>query len=201
MSRKSLKHHEIINIISSEIYSKIKLIDGTIFPDNPLGVRLDKDTEFLAEASHHFDENNINNNPEHYYVVWEKGIFNKKLNERKNPKKDALRIALHEVRHRVQHDLKMKVRLLNLDDIKQFIVNEPKNALEKYFSSSDYKEFIDYAVKKSSYDFDAMITEDIAMNFLMGNYSDGNIKKISLDIVKQSAEVILKILKIQSSKI
>ncbi len=179
-------------VLSSELESKIKLIDESIFPDKPLDVRLDKDTESGAEASHHFDESDSDNGKEHFYTVWGKGVQDK-LGGKDNSKKEVLRIALHEVRHRVQHDL--NVQMLNINDLKQFMVENPKTLLETYFSSPDYRDFINYATSKSDNDFDAMVVENIAMKLLRGNYSDENIKKITNDIVKQPADVILDYLK------
>lgn len=179
-------------LLSSELQSKIKLIDESIFPDKPLNVHLDKNTESGAEASHHFDEKDSDNDKEHFYTVWEKGIQNK-LDGKDNSEKEVLRIALREVRHRVQHDL--NAQMLNINDLKQFMVENPKTLLETYFSSPDYRDFINYATSKSDNDFDAMVVENIAMKLLRGNYSDENIKKITNDIVKQPADVILDYLK------
>jgi len=177
------------SVLSSELQSKIELIDKTIFPDKPLDVHLDVDTESQAEASHHFDDNNLSNEKEHFYTIWEKGIRNNQLVEKENAEKEVLRIALHEVRHRVQHDL--NAQMLNINDLKQFMVENPKTSLETYFSSPDYKNFLDFMINKSENDFDAMVVEDIAMKILRGNYDNENIKKVSEDIVKQSAKAIL----------
>lgn len=179
------------SILPSNLQSKIELIDKTIFPNKPLDVRLDADSESQAEASHHFDDSDLSNEKERFYTVWEKGIQNNQLTEKNNPEKEVLRIALHEVRHRVQHDLNTK--MLNINDLKQFVVENPKTSLETYFSSLDYKKFLDYMISsnKSENDFDAMVVEDIAMKLLKGNYDDESIKKISDAILKQSADVII----------
>jgi len=181
--------------LSVELLSKIKILDITIFPNKPLSIHLDTNTESGAEASHHFDDNDSNNTNEHFYTVWKKGIENNQLIDKINPEKELLRIALHEVRHRVQHDLNIK--MLDINNLKQFIVENPKTPLEKYFSSDDYQKFLEYitTTNKSENDFDAMVVEDIAIKLLKGNYSDKNIEKIAKDIIQQSSEIILKKIK------
>lgn len=187
---RTLKNQKCIVVnFCYEILLKIKLIDETIFPDKPLSILLDNFTEVEFEASYHFNEKNIKDESKHYYMIWLKGAS--KRIKKNNLKMEALRVAIHEVRHRVQHDSK-KIRLLNHNDLKFFIVNNPKNRLEKYFSSPNYGEFIDFATKKSPHNFDAMVLEDIAMRLLNNNYDDENIRRISLSVINQSAEDVIK---------
>ena len=187
------------SIISSEIKAKIELIDKTIFPNNPLNVQVDADTETKFVAAHRFDDKDYNNASEHFYSVWEKGIHDSQIDGKDNPEKEILRIALHEVRHRVQHDL--NVKMITLEDLEQFIVEDPKTLLQTYFSSPSYKNFLEVAMSKSKNDFDAMVVEGIAIKLLRGDYSGENIKIIADSVIKQSADIVLEYLKSIVAKI
>jgi len=170
---------------SDKLKNLLNLIDESVFPENPLPVKIVKEIkskyeERIPSAQHYFDEDNEKGKMlnEHYQV-------NEKINEEHYKLDDLAEISIHEVRHRVQHTL--SIELFTRDNFKKFE--------EKYPSLKLLKEKLPEELSPN--DFDACVVENLS-SFLRKN--SVSLSEISENIIDKNAEDVFKNIEILSKE-
>ena len=169
---------------SDKLKNLLNLIDESVFPENPLPVKIVKEIKSkykdrIPAAQHYFDENEKGEMLNEHYQV------NKRIDEEDYRLDSLIEVSIHEVRHRAQHTL--PIELFTRDNFKKFE--------EKYYSLKLLKERLPKELSPN--DFDACVVENLSL-FLKKNCV--SLSEISENIIDKNAEDIFKNIEILSKE-